>query len=139
MVWVIRALSHELVVILWNAAVTMVMVAMVVVIVTMVKLNILAGLVLDTMMGSQVGPMTQGTSEAAAQLMVFVDLKADPRTAPLAPYEAVKTVKLVRFQVRLSGREVAVRVLALELEVHDIDGLLGDQVADPIKMNNNFL
>ena len=85
--------------------------------------------------------MTQEGFDGARHLVFFVGVERDPSVAPPARHEAVLALPLVRLQVRLGRGELAVGILALEGEVHGVDDLIGDQVADPmiqIKTYNNY-
>ena len=102
--------------------------------VTMVRLDIMLKLYILVRSLSG-GPTTQGVLEPAPQLVVFMGLETNPSTAPPARHEAVLAHQFVRLQVHLGRSELAIRRPALKVEVHDLDGLLGYQVADPIIKN----
>ena len=106
-------------------------------VVTMVRLDIVLKLyiLVRSLSGSLGGPTTQGILEPATQLVVFMGLETNPSTAPPARHEAVLAHQFVRLQVHLGRSELAIRRPALKVEVHDLDGLLGYQVADPIIKN----
>ena len=71
--------------------------------------------------------------------MIFMGVKLNPPAAPPAHHVAVLALPLVRLQVSLVGRELAVGISALKGEVHGLDGLLGDQVADSIKKIKTYM